>query len=658
MQSQLNAGNYKGLWIDDVNTNFSVGDANGNFVAPIDSATGAPMTWDAWRAYVAQFLTQVRQSFPGREIVHNSVWYAGPDGVRDQDPSIQKQISQSDIIVVERGIGSDTGLTGGTGVWSLNALFAYIDRVHQLGKSVIMLQYDVTDLPTLQYSLAGYYLISGGGDYYGDTVTNPTNWWNGFNTDLGAPLGPRTYNNGVYQRNFANGVVLLVDPGMGSVTINLPATFKTLDGTSVNSVTLSGRQGIVLTGAYPGAAPALSLSTGSLAAGTVGMAYNAPLAATGGSGSYTYSISGAPAGLAVSGSSITGTPTAAGNFNPVVTVRDSNGASAQKTLALSINSAAAISTSSLPNAVVGRAYSATLAATSGSGSYTWSATGLPAGVSVNGSTLTGTPTAAGTANVTLTMTDTVTKLTSQKALTLAVYSAPAISTASLPAGTVGTAYSAALTGTGGSGNYSWAATGLPAGLAINGATIAGTPTAAATSSVSIIITDTVTGVTAQNTLPVSIAAAPAAAQKVHYMSDLPAYNVFQSWGTLQMDKSIEGTTLSLNGVKYAKGLGAHAYSEASYNTNGACSTFTATIGIDDEIPAPYGSLYFQVWGDGILLYSGPTMHGGDKAINISVNVSGRQSVGLVVTNGIFKAASWQVPDDHADWANAKMTCTW
>jgi hypothetical protein len=362
--------------------------------------------------------------------------------------------------------------------------------------------------------------------------------------------------------------------------------------------------------------------------------------------------------LGVNGYSITGTPTAAGNFSPVVTVRDSNGATAQKTLALTINSAAAITTSSLPNAVVGRAYSATLAAASGSGSYTWSAAGLPAGISVNGSTLTGTPTAAGTANVTLTVTDTVTKLTTQKALALAVYSAPAISTTSLPAGTVGTAYSAALAGNGGSGNYSWAATGLPAGLVLNGATIAGTPTAAATSSVAITITDTVTGVTAQNTLAVAIAAPAAPAQTVHYVSDLAAYNVFQSWGTLQLDKSIEGTTLSLNGVKYAKGLGTHAYSEASYHANGGCSTLTATIGIDDEIPPSYGSLYFQVWGDGILLYSGPTMHGGDKAINISVNVSGRQSVGLVVTNGTYKAATWQVPDDHADWANAKLTCSW
>jgi hypothetical protein len=29
-----------------------------------------------------------------------------------------------------------------------------------------------------------------------------------------------------------------------------------------------------------------------------------------------------------------------------------------------------------------------------------------------------------------------------------------------------------------------------------------------------------------------------------------------------------------------------------------------------------------------------------------------------VTNGIDKAVDWQVPADHADWANAQLSCTW
>jgi hypothetical protein len=71
----------------------------------------------------------------------------------------------------------------------------------------------------------------------------------------------------------------------------------------------------------------------------------------------------------------------------------------------------AISTTSLPNAAEGQAYSATLAATAGTPPYSWSATGLPSGLNVNSSTgvISGTPdpgTASGSPySVAVTVTD-------------------------------------------------------------------------------------------------------------------------------------------------------------------------------------------------------------------------------------------------------------
>jgi hypothetical protein len=414
-QANLSNGNYKGLWIDDVNMDFDVGDGAGNLIAPIDDATGAPMTWSAWRNYVAQFLTQIRQSFPTREIVHNPVWYAGPSGVLDLDPAIQAQIAAADVVNIERGIGSDPGITGGKGPFSLYSLLSYIDRVHSAGRNVLLLQYDLTNPAVAQYALAGYFLISSGGDFHGDTSTVPANWWSGLNTNLGDALGPRTYSEGVFQRNFSQGMVLIGEPGITPQTINLPASFQTLDGVSVNSVTISERQGVILTGPYP-TNNALALTTTALHCAIAGTRFYASLTASGGSGRYTFSVSNAPPGLTVSDSALIGTASAAGAYNNViVTVIDAaTNASAQQTFSMTVYAPLTVANSELPPGTVGAAYRATVSAAGGSGNFLWAATGLPEGLALNSGSITGTPATSGVyPNVTVTVTDLATNSSAQ-----------------------------------------------------------------------------------------------------------------------------------------------------------------------------------------------------------------------------------------------------
>jgi len=243
---------YLGLWIDDVNMEFRVSDGSGRQVPPLDSTTGSLMTWEAWRGYVAAFVEQIRAAFPKAEIVHNSIWFAGPPGVRDADPAIQRQIRAADNLNVERGIATDSGLAGGTGIWSLYALLAYIDRIHSAGRGVTLEEYELTR-PMQEYGLAGYFLISSGNDRFGDFSTNPSNWWSGYDVVLGTPLGPRTYHDGVYQRAFSCGLVLAGEPGLHPQEVTLPGIFETLDGRSVRSVHLSGREGVLLRGCESGA---------------------------------------------------------------------------------------------------------------------------------------------------------------------------------------------------------------------------------------------------------------------------------------------------------------------------------------------------------------------------------------------------------------------
>ena len=233
--AQTLAKGYKGLFVDDVNMNFTVSDGSGNFVSPIDRTTGSAMTWDAWRSYMATFAEQIRSAFQGTEIVHNSVWFAGPPGVRDQDPYIQRQIAAANFQFIEFGV-NDGGLTGGTGIWSLDSLLGYIDRVHAANIGVI-LSGVATDPAGREYALANYFLISTGNDGLGNTAQTPGNWWAGFEVDLGAPAGNRTGWNNLWRRDFSGGMVLVNPPQGANVTVTLPGTYKRLDGTPLTSIT-------------------------------------------------------------------------------------------------------------------------------------------------------------------------------------------------------------------------------------------------------------------------------------------------------------------------------------------------------------------------------------------------------------------------------------
>ncbi len=264
-------------------------------------------------------------------------------------------------------------------------------------------------------------------------------------------------------------------------------------------------------------APAsLTVTTASLPGGTIGTAYQQTLAASGGSGGNTWSVTvGAlPAGLTLSpAGDITGTPTTAGTANFTAQVKDSSGATATKQLSIAIAPASlTVTTASLPGGTIGTAYQQTLAASGGSGGNTWSVTvgALPAGLTLSpAGDITGTPTTAGTATFTAQVKDS-SGTTATKPLSIAI--APAsltVTTASLPGGTIGTAYQQTLAASGGSGGNTWSVTvgALPAGLTLSPAgDITGTPTTAGTGTFTAQVKDS-SGTTA--TKPLSIPIAPA-----------------------------------------------------------------------------------------------------------------------------------------------------
>jgi hypothetical protein len=266
----------------------------------------------------------------------------------------------------------------------------------------------------------------------------------------------------------------------------------------------------------------LSITTASLPGGTVGQIYTpVNLQAMGGSGSYYWLAAGLPAGLALSRVGVlSGVPTATGQFSVTVTVFDTiAGTSATSTYSITIASSLSITTTSLPNGGVGAVYgSVTMAAAGGTGNYTWSATGAPAGVAMTAAGVFGSggavlaTAAAGSYSVTVTVTDTTTTAMASSTFSVTIYPALSVATSTLPNGFVGSTYGpVTMAATGGSRSYSWTVSGAPAGVTMTTAGVmtssAALAAAAAGSypSVTVTVTDPATNATASQTYALSIA---------------------------------------------------------------------------------------------------------------------------------------------------------
>jgi sugar lactone lactonase YvrE len=188
----------------------------------------------------------------------------------------------------------------------------------------------------------------------------------------------------------------------------------------------------------PVAASQIIILTQTLPAASIGSGYSATLSQAGANGTVTWSapnlpanglslnpatgvISGTPTGSATS-LAITVTATDSGNFsvNPPILPR---AASRSYTLTITATAPPVIANASLPTGYPGGLYSATLVATGGTTTKTWSVTGgaLPAGLTLNPSTgvISGTPTGVSSTAVTFTVTDALSR-SANKTLTLTI----------------------------------------------------------------------------------------------------------------------------------------------------------------------------------------------------------------------------------------------
>ncbi|WEP47674.1 autotransporter domain-containing protein (plasmid) [Cronobacter dublinensis subsp. infanticibi] len=232
--------------------------------------------------------------------------------------------------------------------------------------------------------------------------------------------------------------------------------------------------------------------------------------------------------VVVSGLSVTYTPLTGytGSDSFVYHASNSAGDSADATVSLTIVAPTTVTiapaSGALPPATTGSAWSQTLSATGDSAPYTWTAHGLPAGISLNAATgaLSGTPTSAGSftfsvtvkeaGNISATASYTLVVGAVTPGVTLAVTPAAG----ALPPATTGSAWSQTFAVSGGTAPYRWQLSGaLPAGLTFSDGSLKGTPTTAGSNAFTLTATDA-NGVAVQAayTLQIKAAAAQAADQ--------------------------------------------------------------------------------------------------------------------------------------------------
>ena len=249
-----------------------------------------------------------------------------------------------------------------------------------------------------------------------------------------------------------------------------------------------------------------AITTDSLKAATVGSPYSFSLQGKGVPSKVTWEVTNGalPAGLTLSGDgTIAGTPTAVdtATFTVKGTAEGTDPASAgtridTKQFTLNVNEPLAVRVSRRA-AEVGVAFRAALSGSGGQGPYTWSASGLPSGLSLDSSgAITGIPTTPGAYPAKVTMTDAG---GSSRTLDTPFSVAPrlAISTRSLRKATVGAAYKTTLAIRGGSAPVTWTITRghLPAGLKLGARTgrITGTARVARSERVTIRARDAAGG---------------------------------------------------------------------------------------------------------------------------------------------------------------------
>ncbi|MHC4324695.1 MAG: NPCBM/NEW2 domain-containing protein, partial [Planctomycetota bacterium] len=132
-----------------------------------------------------------------------------------------------------------------------------------------------------------------------------------------------------------------------------------------------------------------------------------------------------------------------------------------------------------------------------------------------------------------------------------------------------------------------------------------------------------------------------------WLSSLNLEKMTSGWGTPQKDKSIQSKPLKIAGFTFDKGVGTHAASLMYIDLKKSCRSFSAYVGVDDEVNGNIGSVRFRIYCDGKLLFNSGILKAGDQAKKVDIDLTGCRILILSVD-----PAGDNISHDHANWADA------
>ncbi|GGP04813.1 alpha-galactosidase [Cloacibacterium rupense] len=139
------------------------------------------------------------------------------------------------------------------------------------------------------------------------------------------------------------------------------------------------------------------------------------------------------------------------------------------------------------------------------------------------------------------------------------------------------------------------------------------------------------------------------AQSVVWLDKLDLSVATQGNGKPGVNTSVDGRKITIAGETFDRGFGTHAESSLLIKLNGKAKSFSAFIGLDDEMKGQNPAVEFEIYGDNKKLWSSGIMKLGDKAKPVNISLQGIKQLELIVTDGGNGPYY-----DHADWADAKF----